>query len=175
MQQPRTATDHRSIDWFNGLDAAQATYELRACCAADAWLGAVLAARPYTSLDALLETSDGTVAAFDDEALAQALSAHARIGERSAGESREDAWSRDEQAAALAAGEDVQTLLEQGNREYERRFGRVFLIRAAGRTPEEMYDALRTRLGNDEETERGVVLRELAQIVRLRLERLVEA
>lgn len=175
MQQPRTATDQRSIDWLNGLDAARATHELRACCAADAWLGMVLAGRPYASRHALLETSDESVAAFDDEALAQALSAHPRIGERRAGESREDAWSREEQAAALASGEDTRTLLEQGNREYERRFGRVFLIRAAGRTPEEMYDALRTRLGNDEETERGVVLHELAQIVKLRLERLVEA
>jgi 2-oxo-4-hydroxy-4-carboxy--5-ureidoimidazoline (OHCU) decarboxylase len=38
-----------------------------------------------------------------------------------------------------------------------------------------MYDALRARLGNDEETERVVVLHELAEIVRLRLERLVSA
>jgi 2-oxo-4-hydroxy-4-carboxy-5-ureidoimidazoline decarboxylase len=175
MQLPRTRTDHGSLDRLNGLDAARATDELRACCAADAWLDAVLSGRPYASRDTLLETSDATIAAFDDDALAQALTAHARIGERRAGTSREDTWSREEQAAALAAGEDVQARLEQGNRDYERRFGHVFLIRAAGRGPEEMYDALQERLGNDEDTERAVVLHELAEIVRLRLERLVEA
>lgn len=175
MQLPRTTTDHGSLGWLNGLDDARATDELRACCAADAWLDALLAGRPYPTRDALLDTSDATIAAFDDDALAQALTAHARIGERRAGESREDAWSREEQAAALAAGQDVQTRLEAGNREYERRFGHVFLIRAAGRGPEEMYDALQERLGNDEDTERAVVLHELAEIVRLRLERLVTA
>jgi 2-oxo-4-hydroxy-4-carboxy-5-ureidoimidazoline decarboxylase len=175
MQLPRTTADHGSVDWLNGLDEARATDELRACCAADSWIRAVLAERPYTSRDGLVATSDATVAAFDDDALAQALAAHGRIGERRAGESREDSWSREEQAAALGAGEDVQTRLARGNRDYERRFGHVFLIRAAGRSPEEMYDALQARLGNDEDTERAVVLHELAEIVRLRLGRLVGA
>jgi 2-oxo-4-hydroxy-4-carboxy-5-ureidoimidazoline decarboxylase len=49
----------------------------------------------------------------------------------------------------------------------------VFLIRAAGRTAEEMLAALDERLRNDPQTERDVVRRELAQIVRLRLLRCV--
>jgi 2-oxo-4-hydroxy-4-carboxy-5-ureidoimidazoline decarboxylase len=61
-----------------------------------------------------------------------------------------------------------------GNRAYEERFGRVFLIRASGRTAEQMYDELQARLGHDDETERVVVLHELADIVRLRLTKLVD-
>ena len=175
MQLSRTTVDPRPIGWLNGLDEERAVVELRACCEADAWLRGILAGRPFESRGELLDTSDAIVAAFDDEALAQALAAHARIGERRAGGTREDTWSREEQAAALEAGADVRSLLEQGNREYERRFGRVFLIRAAGRSPEEMYDALLARLANDADTERSVVLHELAEIVRLRLEKLVSA
>jgi 2-oxo-4-hydroxy-4-carboxy-5-ureidoimidazoline decarboxylase len=64
--------------------------------------------------------------------------------------------------------------LVEANRAYEERFGHVFLIRAAGRTAEEMLAALDERLRNDPQTERDVVRRELAQIVRLRLLRCVE-
>jgi 2-oxo-4-hydroxy-4-carboxy-5-ureidoimidazoline decarboxylase len=175
MQLSSATTGRGPIEWLNGLDDERAVAELRACCEAGAWLRGILAGRPFDSRDALLDTSDTIVAALDDEALSEALAAHARIGERRTGGTREDAWSREEQAAALAAGADVRTLLAEGNEEYERRFGRVFLIRAAGRSPEEMYDALQARLANDEEAERAVVLHELAEIIRLRLEKLVSA
>jgi 2-oxo-4-hydroxy-4-carboxy-5-ureidoimidazoline decarboxylase len=165
----------RSVEWLNELPEADAAVELRACCAAPAWVETMLAARPYPSVDALLDISTAAIAGFDDTALDQALAAHARIGERRDGVSREDAWSRTEQAGALGAGQDLAAALEAGNRAYEARFGRVFLIRAAGRSGEEMLAALRARLGNDDATERAVVLRELAEIVALRLTGLVTA
>ena len=65
--------------------------------------------------------------------------------------------------------------LAEGNRRYEQRFGHVFLIRAAGRSAEDMLAALEQRLGNDDDTERDVVRRELADIVRLRLQKVVGA
>lgn len=172
MQLPPTV-DHASVEWLNRLDDARATVELSTCCAADSWVRDMLGRRPFPSHEDLLSTSDALVSALDDEGLAQALAAHARIGERRAGESREDRWSRDEQTAALGAGADARTRLELGNQEYERKFGHVFLIRAAGRSAEEMYDALEGRLANDEDTERIVVLHELAEITRLRLAKLV--
>jgi 2-oxo-4-hydroxy-4-carboxy-5-ureidoimidazoline decarboxylase len=49
----------------------------------------------------------------------------------------------------------------------------VFLIRAAGRSPEEMLAELRRRLDNDEETERTEVTEQLAQITALRVKGLV--
>ncbi len=175
MQQPRPAVEHSSLDRLNGLTEAEALTELRACCAADSWLRGMTGARPFASREHLAETSDGLVAALDDEGLAEALAAHARIGERRTGESREDSWSRAEQAQALSADADIKRLLQEGNSEYERRFGHVFLIRAAGRSAQEMYDAQQSRLGNDKDAERAVVLQELAAIVRLRLEGMVNA
>ena len=99
--------------------------------------------------------------------------AHARIGERRTGDSAEDRWSRSEQAGALAVATDVRARLAEGNRRYEERFGRVFLIRAAGRSAEEMLAHLEERLGNDDDTEQDVVRRELAEIARLRLEQVL--
>jgi 2-oxo-4-hydroxy-4-carboxy-5-ureidoimidazoline decarboxylase len=165
MQIPEGAVDDR-------LEAVTDA-DLRACCAADSWVEAVTAARPYRSLDSLLAVSDAAVLALDATGLDQALAAHPRIGERRSGAGREETRSRREQGAALGAGADVAALLAAGNRDYEQRFGRVFLIRAAGRTAEQMYDELQARLGNDDDTERDVVLHELAEIVRLRLAGLV--
>ncbi len=65
--------------------------------------------------------------------------------------------------------------LFEGNVAYEQRFGQVFLIRAAGRSPEEMLAELRRRLTNDPETERRGVVYQLAQITRLRTEKLLGA
>ncbi len=148
--------------------------QLRACCAADAWLSRMALARPFPSTRAALELSDELVAGFDDAALDQALAAHPRIGERRLGQTTEDRWSRSEQAGALAVETDVQTRLTEGNRRYEERFDRVFLIRAAGRSAEEMLAALEQRLGHDDDTERRVVLGELADIVRLRLQKVLD-
>lgn len=169
MTAPGHAVASATADRLNGLDDASAAVELASCCAARSWLDAMLDARPYRSDAELFARSDGLVAALDDAGLAEALAAHGRIGERREGQDREAAWSRDEQAAALAAGGDVQARLARGNRAYEERFGRIFLVRAAGRTAEEMLAALHDRLRHDEETERTVVLHELTAIVRLRL------
>lgn len=143
--------------------------QLRACCAADDWLSRMSLARPFASVDDALDLSDAIVLGLDDAGVDQALAAHARIGERRLGGTPEDRWSRSEQAGALAVDTDVQLRLADGNRRYEDRFGRVFLIRATGRSAEEMLAALDERLGHDEATERDVVRRELAEIVRLRL------
>jgi len=149
--------------------------ELRACCAADAWLSRMSLARPFPSEKAVLDLSDEIVLGLPDASLDQALAAHARIGERRLGNTTEDRWSRSEQAGALAVATDVQERLAEGNRRYEERFGHVFLVRAAGRSAEEILAALEQRLAHDDDTERAVVRRELAEIVRLRLLKVVGA
>ena len=59
--------------------------------------------------------------------------------------------------------------IADGNAAYEERFGRVFLIRAAGRGPDEMLAELTRRLGNDDDTEAAEALDQLRQIALLRL------
>ena len=63
--------------------------------------------------------------------------------------------------------------MAEGNRGYERRFGRVFLIRAAGRSSSEVLAELRRRLGNDDETERVEMVAALREIALLRLKDVV--
>ena len=78
--------------------------------------------------------------------------------------------SRREQAGVT--GDETLAALAAGNREYEARFGHVYLVCASGRSGEELLAVLRSRLDNDPVTERAVVREELGRINRLRLERL---
>jgi 2-oxo-4-hydroxy-4-carboxy-5-ureidoimidazoline decarboxylase len=86
---------------------------------------------------------------------------------------RDGVWSRQEQAGVAGASADTLAALAAGNRAYEERFGQVFLICATGLSAAAMLAALRTRLGNDADTEAKIVREELRKITGLRLRKLL--
>lgn len=153
------------LRFFNALPDEQTNTVLRTCCAAPAWIESVRAGRPYADTETLYETSDAATMSLDDGGFAAALSAHPRIGERSA-----SAWSRQEQSGV---GDATRAELATANAEYEQRFGHVYLVCATGRSGDELLAICRQRLGNDETTERQVALGELAKIARIRIDKLL--
>jgi 2-oxo-4-hydroxy-4-carboxy-5-ureidoimidazoline decarboxylase len=168
----RRVTADAGLAAFHRLAGPVARERLLAVCASPDWVDAVLAGRPYADRAALRATAVRTLAELDWSGVRTAVDAHPRIGQRPTGSSREAAWSRQEQSGL--AGASVRAELAEANRAYEERFGHVFLIFATGRGEDEMLAAARARLGHDERTERGVVRAELARIVALRLERLLD-
>ena len=165
-----------AVDAVNSLPAVRLEEDLLACCAAPGWAAAVIAQRPYRDRAGVLAAADAAARGLSWDEVLAGLSAHPRIGERAAGDSREAAWSRGEQSAAARSADDVtRAALAEANRAYEERFGHVFLICASGRSQAEILAAARERLGNDEATERAVVTGELRRIALLRLERVLDA
>ncbi len=142
-------------------------YELRNVCGSTRWVDAMLAARPYPSWDALVESASQTWFSLDPSDRLEAFSAHPRIGERKAG------WSSQEQAGTRGASEDTMHDLAQLNVEYETKFGFIYLVCATGRTADEMLANLRERMKNDRDTELRIAAEEQAKIIELRLEKLV--
>ncbi|WP_369374890.1 2-oxo-4-hydroxy-4-carboxy-5-ureidoimidazoline decarboxylase [Promicromonospora sp. Populi] len=110
-------------------------------------------------------------AEWDAADVETALAHHPRIGERAAGDSTEARLSRTEQPTAAEA---TAARIAEGNAAYEARFGRIFLVRAAGRTAEDILANLTERLTNDPAVEALVTAEQLRQIALLRLETLVE-
>jgi 2-oxo-4-hydroxy-4-carboxy-5-ureidoimidazoline decarboxylase len=161
------------LNAFNDLPTSEAVQSLLACCSSPAWAQVVAAGRPYASVDELLEAADAALAALGQGELDAALAGHPRIGEPPKGAG--GAWSRQEQAGLDAAQSTTVAAIAEGNRLYEKRFGHVYLVCASGRSADELLGILRSRLGNDEETEWRVVREELAKINRIRLGRLVGA
>jgi 2-oxo-4-hydroxy-4-carboxy-5-ureidoimidazoline decarboxylase len=157
---------------FNHAPADRLRPILAACCDVPRWVDGILAGRPYGAAAALTQVADGAVRDLDDSEVDQALAAHPRIGHRPDGDSTESAWSRSEQAG-VGDDAEIRAALAAGNREYEQRFGRVFLICATGLSAQEMLAGLRRRLTNDHATEAAVVRDELRKIAVLRLAKVI--
>jgi 2-oxo-4-hydroxy-4-carboxy-5-ureidoimidazoline decarboxylase len=155
---------------LNAAPAEELEPALLACCDVPSWAAAVGDGRPYDDVDALVARGDEAARRFTPAEVERALAAHPRIGERPSGERTDAAWSRQEQS-----GVTPDDALVEGNRAYEKRFDRVFLICATGLSGEEILDALHRRLDNDDETEAAVVADELRKIAVLRLRKLVSA
>ncbi len=161
------------IDDFNDQPPDRAVEALRACNAAPRFAAELVAGRPFRDAETLVSRAEEVARGLPWDEVAVALAAHPRIGDRVEGSAAEAAASRKEQSTMSDADDDVRAALADGNRAYEERFDHVFLIRASGRSPEEMLAELRRRLDNDEESERAEVTEQLAQITALRVQRLV--
>jgi hydroxyisourate hydrolase len=129
---------------FNDATASDAAAVIRGWADVPSWVDTLVAARPFGSVQSLTERAAAAAGSWGATELDAALAHHPRIGERAV-----DASSAREQSAMQTAADDVAGAIAAGNAEYEHRFGRVFLVRAAGRTPEELLGELERRLGND--------------------------
>jgi allantoicase len=170
------------VRWLNALPARQAEAELLACCGARAWAAGVAAARPFADPGGLAAAADRVWEGLGRDDWLEAFAAHPRIGERGGGsgglkpsppESKGPGWSAGEQAGVGGAEAGLLAALADGNREYEERFGHVFLVCATGRDADELLAALKARIGNDPATELSVAAAEQAKITRLRLQKLL--
>jgi 2-oxo-4-hydroxy-4-carboxy-5-ureidoimidazoline decarboxylase len=141
---------------------------LRACLGSDNWVE-MMAGRDYVSLDELADTGFAAASALRIEDVEQALAAHPRIGERAQGSDAEAALSASEQSASATDDLAQAALMDRANADYESRFGRVFLIRAAGRTRAEILRELERRLTNDDASELRETAEQLRDIAVLRL------
>ncbi len=157
------------LDAFNEADREAAIAALRPCLDIARWCEALADGRPYRSVDELVAAARGAAAPFTPEEVEGALAHHPRIGERAAGDSTEAALSRTEQSGVDPGDAAVAVALADGNLAYERRFGRVFLIRAAGRSSGEILEVLTERLGHTAVEEDLVVADQLREIAVLRL------
>lgn len=160
------------IEQFNAMGQDEAAATVRPCADIAAWVDAVVADRPYADVDALVAHGEALAATWTGAEVEQALADHPRIGERHAGDGASAAMSASEQSgvASGAGGDaDVRQRIAAGNAAYEQRFGRVFLVRAAGRSAEEILEQLDRRLDHDPTTELEVTRGQLAEIAALRL------
>ena len=154
---------------FNDAPPAEAAELAFGWLAAPAFAMVLTAGRPYASVGALVSKAAELTSAMSWRHTSAALEAHPRIGDRVEGDSASAAASRREQSAMTDADDAVRTAIADGNRAYEERFGHVFLIRAAGRSPEEVLAELQRRLGNTPEAEQLEVRTQLTEITALRV------
>ncbi|RZL82881.1 MAG: 2-oxo-4-hydroxy-4-carboxy-5-ureidoimidazoline decarboxylase [Rhodococcus sp. (in: high G+C Gram-positive bacteria)] len=160
---------------FNEASQSEATAWARICLDIPRWADELVSARPYPDRASLLtsaRTGSNPLSAVEIE---QALARHPRIGEPPGGDDTEAHLARSEQSDVDSSDAAAQKRLTDGNRAYEDKFGRVFLVRAAGRTTSDILTALDRRLLNDEDRELIVVAEELRDIAARRLAGMLDA
>jgi 2-oxo-4-hydroxy-4-carboxy-5-ureidoimidazoline decarboxylase len=163
---------------LNRLSPLEAAEQLRACCGSSRWVEAMVARRPFASLEQLLSDADETWRATGPEDWEEAFAHHPRIGERKTAapvSTVAQSWSAGEQSAAAQSGEAARAALAEANAAYEERFGRIYLVCAVGRSAEELLADITIRMKNQPERERAVAMEEQRKITRLRLQNLIGA
>jgi 2-oxo-4-hydroxy-4-carboxy-5-ureidoimidazoline decarboxylase len=153
------------------IDITDATLRehLMTSLAVPRWVEDVASRAPFDTLEELLLVAYTEATPLAPDEIDQAIAHHPRIGEKPKGDGASQQLSRSEQGESTELAEE----LAAGNAAYEQRFGRVFIIRAAGRTRAEILAELERRLQLDDDTELLVVGEQLRDIALLRLEKLL--
>ena len=161
---------------LNAWSPERAREELLRCCGCAKWAEDVAARRPFADKNALFGASDAAWAATSEKDWREAFSHHPRIGGKDALREKFAAtkqWAVGEQAGAAAASEAVLDALAAGNKEYEAKFGHIFIVCATGKSAAEMLDLLKSRLPNDAGSESRLAAAEQHKITKIRLEKLI--
>jgi OHCU decarboxylase len=168
----------RALEHLNSLLPDEAESEFLKCCGSTRWAREMTAARPFADNDRLFEDADSLWRSLGEKDWLEAFRAHPKIGEQKAAAAQSEQarnWSSQEQSGIEGAAQATKTALAEGNREYEKRVGFIFIVCATGKTSEEMLAILNSRLGNDAKTELPMAADEQRKITRLRLEKLLES
>jgi allantoicase len=147
---------------------AQAERDLASCCASKEWVRQMLASRPFDGGSELLAGAETIWWELDPQDWKEAFAAHPRIGEKP-----KSLWAAEEQSGTEAAPSDTMRALADINREYEKRFGHIFIVFATGKTADEMLAIARQRMQNPPEQELRIAAGEQLKITKLRLMKLV--
>ena len=177
------------LERLNALPREEADVRFLSCCGSPEWAHRLTMERPFRDADELQEAADRVWRSLPESEWREAFAAHPRIGlEEAAGtgpadlhpppnsdRARARAWSRQEQSGTKSASPETLVNLADANREYEERFGYIFIVCASGKSAAEMLALAESRLHNDARTELAIAAEEQRKIMLLRLARLLEA
>jgi 2-oxo-4-hydroxy-4-carboxy-5-ureidoimidazoline decarboxylase len=156
---------------WNEASTEDAQDAMIACCGARRWAEGMVKVRPVASVAELSAAADRIWSLMEEADWMEAFACHPRIGGRKAAHAtkKSTAWSRQEQASAKSAVNQVLTQLAAGNELYEQRFGFTYIVCATGKSAEEMLTILNRRLASDRDTELREAAEQQRQITQIRL------
>jgi 2-oxo-4-hydroxy-4-carboxy-5-ureidoimidazoline decarboxylase len=164
-----------TLERWNNLPDDAAADAILPCNGSQRWAQELANQRPFRTAEDLFAAADNVWNHLPETDWQQAFDSHPRIGETHAKAASEKslAWSTGEQATA---NPDAATLTElaEGNRAYEQKFGRIFVVCASGKSATEMLTILERRLANDPETEVREAAEQQRQITQIRLRKWLE-
>jgi len=165
-----------SLEQLNELSPAEASQELLKCCGSKRWAEAMARRCPYLTAEELTQAANEIWWSLEQSDWLEAFRSHPKIGEKKAAEAvstQSRNWSSQEQSGVGNADNETIDSLALLNREYEEKFGFIFIVCATGKSAGEMLAILRERLQNDPAAEVPIAAAEQAKITELRLKKLI--
>lgn len=164
-----------TLEEFNTRSEESIYPELERCCGSQQWIVRMIQLRPFESFSSLYSTADDVWRSLSQVDWKEAFSHHPKIGEVDQLRkkfSSTGAWAADEQRGIHDATDETLRQLADGNLKYEKKFGHIFIVCAAGKNADEMLAILNSRLNNSGAIEIHIAAEEQRKITRLRLEKL---
>jgi len=165
-----------SLDTLNALSNEEAKHQFMQCCTSETWVMRMVESRPYADTNALYTAADNNWQGLQESDFLQAFDGHPKIGDVStlkAKYANTKELASNEQSGVSVASDVVIETLSQGNRDYEAKFGFIFIVCATGKSAAQMSDLLQVRLPNERATELLNAAEEQRKILQIRLEKLV--
>jgi 2-oxo-4-hydroxy-4-carboxy-5-ureidoimidazoline decarboxylase len=173
LRKTQTMTLHD----LNTLPKQQLKAELLRCCGSSAWVEKMLTFFPADDLVELLEDAEEQWYKCSEKDWKEAFSHHPKIGDTESLKKKFAStanWASGEQGGVTTAKQETIEALARGNKEYEAKFGYIFIVCATGKSAEEMLTILQSRLPNDPKDEIEIAAEEQNKITKLRIEKLLE-
>lgn len=164
-----------TIAEFDHLASEKKKELLLQCCGSSLWVNKMLNALPVEDLVDLLETAEEKFYQCNVKDWKEAFEHHPKIGDINSLKEKfasTKELAMNEQSAVNDADEITLQQLADANKEYEQKFGFIFIVCATGKTAKEMLDVLQSRLHNTGENEIKNAAEEQLKITKLRLEKL---
>ena len=162
---------------LNNLDPVETARVFEQCCTASSWVREMIERRPFDSLQALKLQATSIWETMQENDLLEAFAGHPKIGDMSSlKEKFHDtlASASMEQSGVESASVPVLEELARFNRDYEDRFGFIFIVFASGKSAGEMLDIIKSRIHNDFSEEILIAAGEQLKITQLRIDRLID-
>lgn len=162
---------------INTLSQPQLKEELMKCCGSSSWVKMMMTFFPADDMVELLEDAEEVWYQCSEEDWKEAFSHHPKIGDVESLTKKFAStanWAAGEQSGVNAASKETIEALAAGNKEYEEKFGYIFIICATGKSAGEMLADLQIRLQNSPEVELEIAAEEQNKITKLRIEKLLE-
>lgn len=163
---------------FNNQSKEEAQNALEKCCVSKIWVLKIMESMPFNSENELIQKAAKIW--FEDcsvEDYKEAFAGHPKIGDVNSLKekfSNTKNWANNEQSKMMEANQATIEVLAKANRDYEIKFGYIFIVSASGKSAEEMLAIIQARLHHKPKDEIHVAMNEQHKITVIRLAKLIE-
>ena len=160
-----------TIKAFNKLSKAEKAKQLMSCCGSSTWVELILKQFPFAGEKELIDAAnDIWYNQCNSIDWLESFTDHPKIGDV---KSLTKKFAGREQASVAAAAKKTIASLAKANKEYEAKFGFIFIVCATGKSATEMLRLLEDRLSNTIGEELHIAMGEQMKITILRFQKLI--